>query len=336
MNHKILPVFLPFIACGERCIYCDQKSITKTDEPEDVVYAAEKQICDWLNISNSWDEVAFYGGNFGALTSEYRKKLYNLAFKHNIKNIRYSTRPDTITDEILNEVIEYKIHCVELGVQTLSDKALISNKRPYNRKDAIDAVEQLTKITQCGVQMMVGMYDQTLESAVDDAKLLAQYNIKTARIYPTVIFKNTKLHKLLTKKEYIPVKLSLALAASAGMYIHFLANNINVIRMGLPYCSLERDNIIAGAVHESFGDMVKTLVVFLYNLRYSPIKYSGYKGLIKKYAGADFDNYDDIDNLDFVNICKKLREVSLEDSKRFIEGAAFDFAKQLESASDNR
>ena len=41
---------------------------------------------------------------------------------------------------------------------------------------------------------MAGMYKQSLYSCIDDAALLAKKNIKTARIYPTQVFKNTALY----------------------------------------------------------------------------------------------------------------------------------------------
>jgi len=62
------------------------------------------QIKEYLNISTSWDEIAFFGGSFTCIDSSDRKILYSLASENGFRNIRISTRPDCIDEEIVEEL----------------------------------------------------------------------------------------------------------------------------------------------------------------------------------------------------------------------------------------
>ena len=66
---KILPVFLPFASCGNKCIFCDQQAISGVKAENNLIILAENQIKTWLSYGTSYDEIAFYGGNFAAIKS---------------------------------------------------------------------------------------------------------------------------------------------------------------------------------------------------------------------------------------------------------------------------
>ena len=88
---KILPVFLPFASCGNKCIFCDQQAISGVQVESDLLLHAEKQINQWKTYSNNYDEIAFYGGNFCAINKDIRLSLYEKAYNNGIKKIRFST-----------------------------------------------------------------------------------------------------------------------------------------------------------------------------------------------------------------------------------------------------
>ena len=192
--NKILPVFLPFTACGNKCIFCDQNAITNTKIETNILQSAINQIEKWFSYSDKYDEIAFYGGNFGAIDKKNRIEFYNLASRYGIKNIRFSTRVDTINNDLIEEIDKFKINFVELGVQSLDDKVLRDNIRPYNKSDVFLSIENLNKVTNCGIQLMTDMYSQNKFSAISDALLLSELDIKTVRIYPTQVYKNTQLY----------------------------------------------------------------------------------------------------------------------------------------------
>ena len=322
---KILPVFLPFASCGNKCIFCDQQAISGVKAENNLIILAENQIKTWLSYGTSYDEIAFYGGNFAAIKSFERQKLYRLAYDNGFSKIRFSTRPDTINNETLAEIKDYNISLVELGIQSLDDKVLKANGRPYTNIQAEKAVDDILNITECGVQLMAGMYKQSLYSCIDDAALLAKKNIKTARIYPTQVFKNTALYGMYLSGEYKAADLADMILAAGG-----------IIRMGLPVNAAENSQIAAGAYHKSFGDIVKTFIMLLYMDMGGHVRYSGFKKTGRKLFSRNYELYSDIKESDFKDICIEVRRNYLENSKRFIKGQAASFACKLKSETNNR
>lgn len=333
---KILPVFLPFASCGNKCIFCDQQAISGVKSESNLINLAENQIKQWLSYGIVYDELAFYGGNFAAVKRQERETLYRLAYDNGFKRIRFSTRPDTINSETLAEIKDYNISLVELGIQSLDDNVLSANGRPYTNKQAKKAVDDILNITECGVQLMAGMYKQSLYSCIDDAALLSKKDIKTARIYPTQVLKNTALYGLYLSGKYKGTDLSDMILAAGGMYAHFMAENVQVIRMGLPEDAAENGQIATGAHHKSFGDIVKTFIMLLYMDMGGRVRYSGFKKTGRKLFSRNYEIYPDIKENDFKDICIEIRRNYLEDSKRFIKGQAASFACKLKSAAYNR
>ncbi len=325
--NNILPVFLPFIACGNKCTYCNQSAITNHAEPTDLLSSTISQIEQYKKYSNNWNELAYYGGNFGAIDKNIRVQLYEIAHNAGINNIRYSTRPDTISDTLLKEATQYGINHIELGVQSLSNEALKMNKRPYTSDDVFDAIRNIQTVATCGVQVMVGMYGTDELSVVEDAKKLANTGVTTARIYPTIVLSDTELAELYKQEKYIPLDFERMLLLTTGAYIEYMSKDINVIRIGLPSEVYQSDNYIAGAYHNALGDVVKTMCALLYASYGNGIKFAGYKGLVKAYDEQLYKNASD--NVDFNVMCRYLKENLLEDSKWHIEGKAVEFAKRF-------
>ena len=251
------------------------------------------------------------------------------------KKIRFSTRPDTINNETLAEIKDYNISLVELGIQSLDNNVLEANGRPYTNKQAEKAIDDILNITDCGVQLMAGMYKQSLCSCINDAALLSKKNIKTARIYPTQVLKNTALYGLYLSGEYKGTDLADMILAAGGMYAHFTAEQVQVIRMGLPEDAAESGQIAAGAHHKSFGDIVKTFIMLLYMDMGGKVRYSGFKKTGRKIFSKNYEIYPDIKEDDFKDICIEIRRNYLEDSKRFIKGQAASFASRLKDAANN-
>lgn len=334
--NKILPVFLPFTACGNKCIFCDQNAITNTKIETNILQSAINQIEKWFSYSDKYDEIAFYGGNFGAIDKKNRVEFYNLASRYGIKNIRFSTRVDTINNDLIEEIDKFKINFVELGVQSLDDKVLRDNIRPYNKSDVFLSIEKLNKVTNCGIQLMTDMYSQNKFSAISDALLLSELDIKTVRIYPTQVYKNTQLYNLYKLGLYKESNFIDTLLTVTSMYIIFSSKNIKVIRIGLPLEAIDNPDRVAGIYHNSMGDLVKTLVVLLYFESGNTCKFYGYKGIVRELFKNKFPFDDKNNNIDFNEICKIVRSKYLEDSKWFFESKANFFAEKLKSKTDNR
>src|SRR5690554_5085475 len=109
----IIPVFIPHKGCPHDCSFCNQKKIAGagTDVTADKVSEIVNLQLENLKKVNRSKEVAFYGGSFTGLPREQQRQLLNIAFEKKkqglIDEIRISTRPDYIDEEILDFLIEY-------------------------------------------------------------------------------------------------------------------------------------------------------------------------------------------------------------------------------------
>jgi len=317
---KILPVFIPFAGCANRCVYCNQDAITGK-HINSLIDDVKKQIDWYLSISTRWDEISFYGGSFTCLPYNLRKTLYKIALTQ-FSSIRFSTRPDCIKDEMIYEFYENSVKTVELGVQSLSNKVLLKNNRPYGSDVALNAIDKLSKSNiDVVAQIMVGMFAENREDFTYTVDELVKHQIKGVRIYPTVVLKGALLQTLFEEKSFSPLTFKETLLRSAYAYIRFLAHEKKILKVGLQYSESFCENIIAGYYHPAFGDIVKTFILLVYLHIFGSIKIkkgdfskvAGYNGIVKKvfYDNIIIDN--NSSDFDFGYICKKIESRLSED-----------------------
>ena len=264
MGHINIPVFIPHMGCPNQCIFCNQRHISGTVEfSEDDV---EKQILKIIEAVDEKDiEIAFFGGSFTGIDRNLMIRLLDLAQKYvnlgKAKSIRMSTRPDYISEEILDILDRYSISCVELGIQSMNDDVLRFLKRGHSTNDTINAIKLLNKrnIPFVG-QMMIGLPKATIQDEIYCAEFICKNGAVGSRIYPTLVFNQTELADLTKSGEYTPLSLDEAVYRSSEVLNVFVENNVPCIRIGL--CESENlhsdKTFVAGPNHPSIGEMVKS------------------------------------------------------------------------------
>ena len=176
-----------------------------------------------------------------------------------VDGIRLSTRPDYISTEILDMLKSYGVTAVELGVQSMDDEVLIKNRRGHTADDTKKAVRLLKEYGfETGLQMMTGMYGSDAETDIFTGREIAELMPDTVRIYPTVVLGETALEMLYKDGDYLPPSLEKSVEVCAKLYRIFEENKIKIIRMGLQSTDIicEKGNIVAGAYHSAFGELV--------------------------------------------------------------------------------
>lgn len=262
MKHANIAVFVPHIGCPNRCSFCNQNSISGTQSapaPQEVA-----QVCgDFLASGDSRrfvGELAFFGGSFTAVPREYMTSLLQAAQpflgKGKIEGIRISTRPDAIDREILTLLKSYGVTAIELGAQSMDEGVLAANFRGHTAKDVEQAAALITEEGfELGLQMMVGLYEDTPEACLETARKLIALAPATVRIYPTVVIRGTWLEKLYRQGKYQPMSLEEGVALCARLLEMFTQAGIRVIRLGLHASpSLEKDRV-AGLYHPAFREL---------------------------------------------------------------------------------
>lgn len=265
-RHYIIPIFVPHYGCPHDCVFCNQKKITglSTDMTQEEV---QRIIEDHLMTfkPNSTIEVAFYGGSFTAIDIEIQKQLLSIPYKHKkegkINGIRLSTRPDSIDEVILNNLKNYSVDTIELGVQSLDEDVLYESGRGHRSEDVYRASKLIKEFGfNLGLQMMIGLPSDTMEKSLNTCKEFIKLSPNCVRIYPTLIIKETYLEKLFLDKKYKPLSLEEAIEISSVLLMLFQINNIDVIRIGLQpteNIQLGKD-VVAGPFHPAFRQLVES------------------------------------------------------------------------------
>ena len=126
MKHINIPIFIPHLGCPNQCIFCNQRLISGSDYFDELI--VENQIDEVLSTVNDdcICEIAFFGGSFTGIDRNLMISLLNTAQKYvdngKVSGIRMSTRPDYISDEIIEVLKGYAVSAVELGIQTMNDR----------------------------------------------------------------------------------------------------------------------------------------------------------------------------------------------------------------------
>ncbi|MBE6878525.1 MAG: radical SAM protein [Ruminococcaceae bacterium] len=261
-KHKNLSIFVPHAGCPNQCSFCDQRSISGTQNPP--AAAEVTALCDeFLPKENGADyEIAFFGGSFTAIDREYMISLLEAAYpfvqQKRAAGIRISTRPDCISGEILDVLRQYGVTSIELGAQSMQDDVLKANLRGHTQEDVNKASALIKQYGfSLGLQMMTGLYGQKnyMEYAIDTAEKFVRLNPDTVRIYPTVTLKNTLLETKFLNGEYTPPTLEETVDICAQLMDIFEENNIRIIKMGLHADTGLEGKIVAGPYHPAFREL---------------------------------------------------------------------------------
>lgn len=264
MKHYNIPIFISHFGCPNDCVFCNQKKITgketdiTTKDIEDIIENHLKTL-----PKNSKKEVAFFGGTFTGISKELQKEYLEVVKRYikdkKINGVRVSTRPDYIDEERVKLLKSYGVTTIELGVQSLDESVLLKTERFYPIKKVEEAVKIIKKYDiQLGIQLMLGLPGATFESDYETAKKTINLSPNIARIYPTLVIKDTELANQFKKEEYIPLSIDEAVDRAIKIYTLLELNNINVIRVGLQPTDELSDNetLLAGPYHPAFKELV--------------------------------------------------------------------------------
>ncbi len=264
----VIPIFVPHVGCPHDCCFCDQKIISGNavvPSCDDVRRTVES----YVDIMPYYDvvQIAFFGGSFtGIPMSEQRSYLetaYPYIERGLVDSVRISTRPDCINDEILGLLGRYGVRTIELGAQSMNDDVLRRSGRGHTFSDTVRASELIKNAGfELGLQTMTGLPGASSEDDIRTAEKIIELSPKIVRIYPTVVIKNTYLHKMYERGEYVPPSLDETVELCAKLSVKYSSAGIKVIRMGLQSSDNISDSgeIAAGPYHPAFGQLVRSRI----------------------------------------------------------------------------
>ncbi len=241
-KHRNLPFFVPFAGCPFRCAFCSQEKITgkrETDpEPEVELAAFDRMMETCGDISDTENQIAFFGGSF---TNLPRQRMIALLERANdwidrglAESIRISTRPDCIDRETLSVLKAYRVKDVELGIQSMDDDVLRVSGRGHTAEASRQAAALLSENDfRFAGQMMIGLPGSDAEKELETAAAICGMGASEARIYPTVVFTGTQLYEQTVSGAYCPLDDRTAALRIAPCLEVFLQHGVRVLKVGL-------------------------------------------------------------------------------------------------------
>lgn len=266
LRHYTIPVFVPELACPNRCVFCNQQKISGT-----LCQPADKEIYEIIEEriatipAGSEVEIGFFGGNFTGIPMAEQANLLHIVqpyLQHGqVSSIRISTRPDYIDRQRLDLLKRFGVRTIELGAQSLDEEVLKLTGRGHTVEDVRKASRMiLDNGFLLGLQMMTGLPGDTQEKSVQTAKEIVRLGASSTRIYPTLVVKDTELETLFRKGKYVPLTIENAVAWAKEIVLVFEASGVKIIRLGLHPSEglLHGHNYVAGPFHVSFSELVHT------------------------------------------------------------------------------
>lgn len=268
-KHSNIPVFIPHLGCPNQCVFCNQRSITgqETFDPESVVQIIDEALSTIPEDTET--EIAFFGGSFTGVDYDLMCRLLEIAYSYvksgRVSSIRCSTRPDYINEKILDTLKLYGVKVIELGLQSVDTFVLEISKRGHSFEAEKNAVRLIKErgFSLVG-QMMIGLPGSDLEKEKATARFICESGADGARVYPTVVFRDTELCLMAEKGEYTPLSTEEAVLRTAEVLKIFESYGVKVIRVGL--CASENlsspSSYYAGPNHSALGELCENRVFY--------------------------------------------------------------------------
>lgn len=253
-RNRIIPVFLPYRGCRQRCSFCRQDLLSGQGPtiggPQDLwreLSAALIRCPDNLGLA----EVAFYGGDFGGLPEatqrEWLAALTPFVGARIIAGLRFSTRPDSLEEKRLPGYRRAGVRTIEIGVQTLNPEALQACRRNYTPQQALAACRQVIRSgISLGVHLMVGLPGDTPAAFAETVTAVAALKPAFVRLHPLIVFEGTGLAERWREGAYRPLTEETLEAWWKGPRQCLQANKIPLARQALYLPPQAQAAVLAG------------------------------------------------------------------------------------------
>jgi histone acetyltransferase (RNA polymerase elongator complex component) len=268
MNPLIIPVFLPFLGCRQRCLFCNQRvSAEKVPSAPFVQNFIEDSIKELPSDGTREKQIAFYGGSFTAIGKEDQIRYLEVArlflTSGLIDSIRISTRPDALDQKALSLLKEYGVKTVEIGAQSMIDEVLSLSHRGHSVADILAATSRLKQWGfEVGLQLMIGLPGDTYELFLETVDRIIDLKPDFLRIHPTLVLRGSPLETLWETGRYLPLSLEETIRWLKKGLLTLERSGIRVARIGLqPTQNLDK-HFLAGPYHPALHQCVDSQIAF--------------------------------------------------------------------------
>ena len=171
-----------------------------------------------------------------------------------------STRPDYINRDILDNLKTYDADIIELGVQSFDPDVLRASNRGHTIEDVYKACHLIKEYGfTLGIQLMIGLPGDSPAKSVASAKEAVRLSPQLARLYPTIVLRDTRLLQMYEEGIYQPLTTEEAVSTTKEMYRILDDAGITILRVGLKSTDLitEGEAICGHTFHPAFRQLVE-------------------------------------------------------------------------------
>lgn len=242
------------------CLFCSDKGSGEFagDRCKTITAQIDEQI-DFMKDKIGSSKVIAYFQNFTNTYAsvEYLRKIYYEALSHEkVIGIAIATRPDCLSDEVVNlldEINQKYFLWVELGLQTANDNIGKIINRGYDTKVYINSCKILNeKNIKFVTHMIVGLPTEEKKDLYDTVDLINSVKSWGIKIHLLYILKNSKLldyyqqnpFKVYEKDEYENIVIELLERLSPSVVVHRLTGDAKKDELFEPLWSLNKRGIL--------------------------------------------------------------------------------------------
>lgn len=186
------------------CLFCSERG--SGDFAGDRDFSITHQFKDIKEMMNKKWREGKYIAYFQAYTNTYasietlREKYEEALDQRGVVALAIATRPDCLQDEVIELLKEMNNRVyiwIELGLQTMNDKAAKLINRGYELKTFEDALKRLRKAKiDVVVHTIFGLPEETCEDMLATVKYIAQQDIQGIKFHLLHLMKGTPLVRL--------------------------------------------------------------------------------------------------------------------------------------------
>lgn len=193
------------------CIFCSSRG--SGDFTSHIAPSITEQMKDSITLlSNKWPNVNKYMAYFQSYSNTYAplwvlKAKYEEALNFpNVVGIAIATRPDCLSDEIIDYLAELNTRThlwIELGLQTIHSHTSAFINRGHDLACFDEAVHKLhAKGIEVVAHMIIGLPGETIEDQLETARYMAKLPLQGVKLHMLHIVDNAPLGKLYLKEPF--------------------------------------------------------------------------------------------------------------------------------------
>ena len=203
-----LYIHIPF--CKQKCHYCNFYSTASSKNRDELINALAFEIRGRSNYlkNKTLDTIYFGGGTPSILTQKEISLIFDsIHSSFIIKDdceITFEANPDDINSEKLNNIIDFGVNRLSIGIQSFDDDILKRLNRVHNSKDAIKSIELAKSkgISNISIDLIYGIPGLSLEKWKNNLNIFKKLDLPHLSSYFLTVEEKTALDILIRKGKY--------------------------------------------------------------------------------------------------------------------------------------